>query len=121
MFNKESLSNNQKALIDHSKEYLRIRGESLKNAMLRMKKWMRLEYLLWKDNESILIVTHGNWLRGVIKMLDNLTNEQVLSYNIPTASPILYDLVNLDVKKKIYLEDEEIIKKRALLVFEQTK
>ena len=121
LFNEKLLTENQRILIDQDDEYLTIRGESLKDTMLRMKKWMRLEYLLWKNKESILIVTHGNWLRGVIKMLDKLTNNQVLSYNIPTASPILYDLINLEVQNKIYLEDEETIKKRALMVFEQTK
>jgi bisphosphoglycerate-dependent phosphoglycerate mutase len=121
LFEGKPLLEEENAFLDIDNEYKGIRGESLKDAMLRMKKWLRIEYLFWEEGDSILIVTHGNWLRGVIKMLDQLTNEQVLNYNIPTASPILYDLVNLEVVKKEYLEEEETLKKRSLSVFQQVK
>lgn len=121
LFNGGVLNEREKALVDQEKEFLSVRGESLKDAMLRMKKWFRLEYLAWKDQESVLIVTHGNWLRGVIKMLDQLSNEQVLGYNIPTASPILYELENLEVEKKMYLEEKETLKMREQMVLNQIK
>lgn len=121
LFKKETLSEAQKTLLDQDREFHAVRGESLKDAMLRMKKWFRLEYLLWSEGEAVLIVAHGNWLRGVIKMLDHLTNEQVLAYNIPTASPILYDLQGLGVLRKRYLEEEKRLKAREQMVLDQVK
>lgn len=121
LFSGRSLTKEEAELIDTEGEYRHVRGECLKDTILRMKKWLRVEYLLWGQGDCILVVAHGNWMRGVIKMLDNLSNEQILAYNIPTASPILYELYGLDVISKEYLEDKETLRKRALSVFKQDK
>ncbi len=41
--------------------------------------------------ESILVVAHGNSLRALIMKLDNLSKEEIVELNIPTAIPIMYD------------------------------
>ena len=55
--------------------------------------------------ENVLVVAHGNSLRGLIKYLDNLTDEEVMDLEIPTGKPICYELDdNLNVIKHNYIE-----------------
>jgi 2,3-bisphosphoglycerate-dependent phosphoglycerate mutase len=41
---------------------------------------------------TVLVAAHGNSLRGLVKHLDGLSNEQVVGLNIPTGVPLRYDL-----------------------------
>lgn len=62
-----------------------------------------------KNNKKIIVVAHGNSLRGLIKYLDNMTNEQILKLEIPTGKPICYELDdNLKPIKHYYLKDENL-------------
>lgn len=45
-----------------------------------------------KNDKKVIIVAHGNSLRGLIKYLDNLSNEEVVSLEIETGNPIVYEL-----------------------------
>jgi 2,3-bisphosphoglycerate-dependent phosphoglycerate mutase len=40
----------------------------------------------------VLIAAHGNSLRGLVKHLDGLSDDEVVSLNIPTGIPLLYRL-----------------------------
>lgn len=42
--------------------------------------------------KKVIIVAHGNSLRGLIKYLDNLSDEEVINLEIPTGKPICYEL-----------------------------
>ncbi len=44
------------------------------------------------DNKKIIIVAHGNSLRGLIKYLDNLSDDEVVNLEISTGKPICYEL-----------------------------
>ncbi len=44
-----------------------------------------------KAGKTVLIAAHGNSLRAIVKMLDNLSEEET-QVNIPTAIPLLYEL-----------------------------
>lgn len=58
------------------------------------------------DNKKIIVVAHGNSLRGLIKYLDNLSDEEVIKLEIATGKPICYEL-DKDLKpiKHYYVED----------------
>src|SRR6266516_7370473 len=43
-------------------------------------------------NGSVLVAAHGNSLRALIKHLDDLSDEAVVSLNVPTGIPLRYDL-----------------------------
>ena len=43
-------------------------------------------------NKKVIIVAHGNSLRGLIKYLDNLSDEEVMKLEIATGKPICYEL-----------------------------
>jgi len=45
-----------------------------------------------KSGKRILVAAHGNSLRAMVKYLDRLTPEQIMEVNIPTGSPLLYEL-----------------------------
>ena len=44
------------------------------------------------DNKRVIIVAHGNSLRGLIKYLDNLSDDEVMNLEIATGKPICYEL-----------------------------
>ena len=45
-----------------------------------------------KDGKNIIIAAHGNSLRGLIKYLDNLNDEEITKVEIATGNPICYEL-----------------------------
>ncbi|KAL8434914.1 hypothetical protein Efla_000725 [Eimeria flavescens] len=72
--------------------------------------------------KRVLVVAHGNSLRGLVKHLDKMSEEEVLELNIPTAVPLVYELDdNLQPMKKYYLLDEEEVKRRIAAVANQGK
>ena len=40
----------------------------------------------------MLVVAHGNSLRALVKMLDGMSDADIVEFNIPTGVPILYEL-----------------------------
>ena len=44
------------------------------------------------EGKKVIIVAHGNSLRGLMKYLDNLSDEEVMNLEIKTGSPICYEL-----------------------------
>ena len=80
-------------------------GESLNDTMKRVSKYYNevIKKTL-KNNENIIIVAHGNSLRGLIKFLDNLTDEEVIKLEIPTGKPLCYELDDeLNIIKRYFI------------------
>jgi len=44
------------------------------------------------EKKRVIIVAHGNSLRGLIKYLDNISDEDIVSLEIPTGNPLVYEL-----------------------------
>lgn len=58
-----------------------------------------------KKGKKILIAAHGNSLRGIVKYLDNISDEEIPKKEIPTGIPLVYELdENLKPIKNYYLE-----------------
>ncbi len=68
-------------------------GESLEETQKRVIPYWRARILpaLQKDM-CVLVVAHGNSLRGLIKELDGVSDEAISQFNVPTGIPILYGL-----------------------------
>lgn len=61
-----------------------------------------------KLGKKIIIVAHGNSLRGLVKYLDNLSDDEIMNLEIPTGVPLVYELEdNLKPIKHYYLKDED--------------
>lgn len=58
-----------------------------------------------RRNQKVVIVAHGNSLRSLIKYIDLLNDEDVSNLEIPTATPLVYELdEGLNRIKHYYLE-----------------
>lgn len=75
-----------------------------------------------KSGKRVLIAAHGNSLRALVKYLDNISDEAIVSLNIPTGIPLVYELTD-DLKpiKSYYLGDQEEVKKAMAAVASQGK
>jgi 2,3-bisphosphoglycerate-dependent phosphoglycerate mutase len=75
-----------------------------------------------KTGQKVLVVAHGNSLRALVKHLDGLSDEAIVSVNIPTGVPLVYELdADLNKIKHYYLGDEAEIKKAMEAVAAQGK
>ena len=62
-----------------------------------------------RANKKILIAAHGNSLRGIVKHLDNMTDEEIMGCNLPTGIPFVYEL-NEDLKVGNLLHSNNIFR-----------
>lgn len=60
--------------------------------------------------KQVLITAHGNSLRALVKFLDGISDEKIVSLNIPTGVPLVYELDdNLKPVKNYYLGDQDAV------------
>ena len=63
-----------------------------------------------KAGKKILIAAHGNSLRALVKYLDNISEEEIVGLNIPTGTPLVYELNDdLEAVNHYYLGDQDRI------------
>ena len=75
-----------------------------------------------RAEERVIVVAHGNSLRGLVKYLDNVKDQEIVALNIPTGIPLVYELDdNLKPLKHYYLGDPEAVAKAAQAVANQGK
>ncbi len=99
------------------------RTESLKSTIDRFMPY-------WHDNivpqlrasQRVLIAAHGNSLRALVKYLDNVSDEEIISLNIPTGIPLVYELDDhFHPIRHYYLGDPEEVRKMMEAVAKQGK
>ena len=72
--------------------------------------------------KNVIIAAHGNSLRALVKYLENISDEDIISLNIPTGVPLVYELdENLKVLGKRYLGDQAAIEAAMNAVANQGK
>lgn len=70
--------------------------------------------------KNVLIVAHGNSLRALVKMLDNIAESDIVELNIPTGVPLMYTLdASLKPVSSGYLGDPAAIAAAAEAVKRQ--
>ena len=70
----------------------------------------------------MIIAAHGNSLRGIIKHLKGISDENIVSLNLPTAVPYVFEFDdNMNLVKDYFLGDPEEIKKLMDAVANQAK
>jgi 2,3-bisphosphoglycerate-dependent phosphoglycerate mutase len=75
-----------------------------------------------KSGKKIIIVAHGNSLRALVKYLDNIADDKIVSLNIPTGLPLVYELNdNLKPINSYFIGDPEEVKKAMEAVANQGK
>jgi 2,3-bisphosphoglycerate-dependent phosphoglycerate mutase len=67
--------------------------ESLKDTLARVAPYWHAriapELMIGRN---VLVVAHGNSLRALVKMLDQMSDQAIVDFNIPTGVPLLYEL-----------------------------
>lgn len=70
-----------------------IRAESLKELEERFTPyWYSFLTPLLREGTTVFVVTHGSVVRTVIKLLENISEDDIRSVNVPTGIPLVYDL-----------------------------
>jgi 2,3-bisphosphoglycerate-dependent phosphoglycerate mutase len=68
-------------------------AESLKDTLSRVLPfWESRIVPELRAKKNVLIVAHGNSLRALVKMLDMMSESDIVEFNIPTGIPMLYEL-----------------------------
>ena len=83
--------------------------ESLKDTVARtLPCWHDAIVPAIRANRRVLIASHGNSLRALVKHLDGISDEEIAERNIPTGIPLVYELdKELRPAKSFYLGDPE--------------
>jgi 2,3-bisphosphoglycerate-dependent phosphoglycerate mutase len=97
--------------------------ESLKDTLERvLPLWNEEIAPKLRAGRNVLIAAHGNSIRALVKMLDNMPESEIVELNIPTGVPLLYELdAALKPTGHRYLGDQEAIKAAAEAVKRQTE
>lgn len=98
--------------------------ESLKLTIARtLPYWNEQIVPQMKAGKKIIIAAHGNSLRGIVKHLDQLSDDAIMLLNLPTGIPFVYELdENLKpVVSMQFLGDEETVRKAIESVAAQGK
>lgn len=99
------------------------RTESLKETIERiMPYWKCIIFPNLKTADQLLVVAHGNSLRGIIKHLKHISDADIVNLNLPTAVPYVFEFDDdLNLVNDYFLGDPEEIKKLMEAVANQGK
>jgi len=83
------------------------RTESLKDTIARVLPYYDAEIVpALKSGKRVLVVAHGNSIRGIEKHLSNIGDADIVGLEIPTGQPIVYELRDdLTVERRYYLSE----------------
>lgn len=75
-----------------------------------------------QECQDMIIAAHGNSLRGIIKYLKNISDEDIVNLNLPTGIPYVFEFDDqMNLTKDYFLADEETVKKLMEAVANQGK
>ena len=75
-----------------------------------------------RDGQRVLIASHGNSIRALVKYLDKIPDDKIVELNIPTGIPLVYELNDdLTPIRSYYLGDPEAVARATQSVADQTK
>jgi 2,3-bisphosphoglycerate-dependent phosphoglycerate mutase len=75
-----------------------------------------------EDSKRVLVVAHGNSIRGLVKYIEGISDQDIVGVNIPTGVPLVYELDD-DLKfiSKRYIGDQDAISAKMKKVADQGK
>ncbi|WP_160674920.1 2,3-diphosphoglycerate-dependent phosphoglycerate mutase [Clostridium sp. C8-1-8] len=69
------------------------RTENLSDTEKRvLQDWFQEIVPALKEDKKVIIAAHGNTLRALVRYLDNISSDGIASLNIPTGTPLVYEL-----------------------------
>ncbi len=97
--------------------------ESLKDTIARLMPYYK-DVILKSFNryDTVMVVAHGNSLRGIVKELRNMGNDEIIKFNIPTAVPYIFQFDDqMKLQKEFFLGDPDVIAAKMQSVANQGK
>ena len=97
--------------------------ECLKDTVARvMPYWSQVIAPAVRSGKRVLVAAHGNSLRALVKVLDGVSDADIVDLNIPTGVPLVYELdAQLRPRRHHYLGDQDEIARRIAAVSAQGK
>jgi 2,3-bisphosphoglycerate-dependent phosphoglycerate mutase len=97
--------------------------ESLKDTVARAVPYFEAEIKpRMLKGERVIIAAHGNSLRALVKVFENMSDDDIVGVNIPTAVPLVYEFDrDFNVVSKRYLGDQDKINAKVNAVANQAK
>lgn len=97
--------------------------ESLQDCINRLMPYFKNNILkAFETHDQVMVVAHGNSLRGIVKTLKGMSSDEIVSFNIPTGIPYVFELNDkLEMVKDEFIGDPETIKKLMEAVANQGK
>ena len=95
-------------------------GESLQDVVLRVKGILS-EIINATQDGKVLVVAHGNSIRAMIKILENISDEDIVDINIPTGIPLAFNINDDKITRIGYLGDKEKIQELEDEVKQQSR
>lgn len=87
-------------------------AENLKDVVTRVRKFYRYEIIpKLKKHKCILISAHGNSIRAFLKFMANISDDDIVNYEIPFDKPLIFELKEnktsgkIEFKKWYYLKN----------------
>jgi len=98
-------------------------AEALKQTVERVVPYFETEIMpKVQAGKKLIIAAHGNSLRGLVKYLNHISDEDIIQYNIPTGIPLVFEFDDaMKPTKSYYLGDQNAIKAAQEAVANQGK
>lgn len=97
--------------------------ESLKDTIARLLPYYNGTILpAFQQHQQVLVVAHGNSLRGIVKELKGMTNDEIIKFNMPTAVPYVFEFADdMSLTNDYMLGDPDVIAAKMQSVANQAK
>ncbi|MFZ9544918.1 MAG: 2,3-diphosphoglycerate-dependent phosphoglycerate mutase [Hylemonella sp.] len=97
--------------------------ECLKDTVARVLPfWNEVMAPALRAGRRVVVSAHGNSIRALVKYLDGISDQDIVSLNIPNGIPLVYELdANLQAVRHYYLGDAEAAARAAAAVASQGK
>lgn len=97
--------------------------ESLKDCIERiMPYYDNVIAKAFENHDEVLVVAHGNSLRSIVKKLRGMSNEEIIEFNIPTATPYVFEFDdNMNLIDHKFVGDPDVIAAKMQSVANQGK
>ena len=98
-------------------------SENLKDVVKRVMPYWNEEVVpKLKSGRKIIVSASGNSLRAMVKYIDNMSEKDIVEFNMPTGIPLVYELTDdLEPIRRYFLADDKTLKVAIDCVVNQGK
>ena len=95
-------------------------GESLEDVVVRVEETLNLIKSKTKEG-NVLVVAHGNSIRAILKILEKISDNDIVEINIPTGIPLAFNINDDKITRIGYLGNEKKIQELEEEVKQQSR